>query len=431
MNPYLRDALFLVSVLVLIALNAFFVAAEFALVTVRWTRVEELVQRGRFGAKAVKKAVENLDDAIAATQVGITFASLALGWVGEPALAHLLEPVFGSLPRVWGLVATHATAVTIAYLLLTYLHVVLGEQVPKVHALSRGEDVALLVAGPLLTFSRVFRPFIWAVGWGSDVVVRLLRLPPPRAEQDIHSVQELGMLVDETAEAGMMPSEQAEYVRNVFRLSGKRVRDVMLPVEKVVTLSLHASPEEILAVCRETAHTRMPVWDGRPDNIVGIVNTKNLFHLFSQYKLVLLDDAMYPPIFADPDQSVGRLLGIFRRERRPMAVVRDAEGRFHGIVTLEDILEEIVGEIEDEHDVPPPAKPAPAARPVPAVPVAASRLGSALATGPVAAPGRIPPAAPATPSAAPAAPAGPGAPTSPGAPPAPEPTPAPGAPSKG
>jgi putative hemolysin len=178
-------------------------------------------------------------------------------------------------------------------------------------------------------------------------------------------------------------------VRNVFRLSGKRVREVMVPREKVVTLSLQALPEEILATCRETAHTRMPVWEGDPDHIVGFVNTKNLFHLFSQFKLVLLEDAMYPPIFVDPDQSVGRLLSIFRHERRPMAVVRDAEGVFRGIVTLEDILEEIVGEIEDEHDAPPPP-----AKPGPAAPAAPSRPGSALATGPVAAPGRTSPPTP-------------------------------------
>jgi CBS domain containing-hemolysin-like protein len=375
------------------------VAAEFALVTVRWTRVEEMIERGRFGAKAVAKALENLDDAIAATQVGITFASLALGWVGEPALAHLLEPLFRGLPDALGFVTTHAVAVTLAYVLLTYLHVVLGEQVPKMHALDRAEDVALIVAGPLLTFSRIFHPFISAVGWGTDLVVRLLRLPPPRADQEIHSLQELGMLVEETAEAGMMATDQAEYVRNVFRLSGKRVREVMVPREKVVTLSLQALPEEILATCRETAHTRMPVWEGDPDHIVGFVNTKNLFHLFSQFKLVLLEDAMYPPIFVDPEQSVGRLLSIFRHERRPMAVVRDAEGRFLGIVTLEDILEEIVGEIEDEHDAPPPP-----AKPGPAAPAAPSRPGSALATGPLPIPGR-------TPTPAPGATAAPGGPT--------------------
>jgi len=382
MNAYLLDAFSLVAVLVLIALNGFFVSAEFALVTVRWTRVDELVSRGRFGAKSVKQALEHLDDAIAASQLGITFASLALGWIGEPALAHLVEPVFRGLPEAWGLVLKHALAVTLAYLLLTYLHVVLGEQAPKMAAIDRAEDVALFVSGPLLAFARVFRPFIRAIGGSSDLIVRLLRLPPVRADQDVHSLQELGMLVDETAEAGIMASDQAEYVRNVFRLSGKRVRDAMIPREKVVTLSLHAQPEEVLAICRESAHTRMPVWEDDSDNVVGIVNSKNLFHLFSQNRLVLVEDAMYPPIFVDPDQSVGRLLGIFRRERRPMAVVRDAAGSFLGIVTLEDILEEIVGEIEDEHDVPaPPAKSEPVGPPPP------TRPGSALATGPVQVPG--------------------------------------------
>jgi putative hemolysin len=381
MSPSLVDALSLVVVLLLIGLNGFFVSAEFALVTVRWTRVEELVNRGRFGAKAVKLALEHLDDAIAATQVGITLASLALGWVGEPALARLLEPMFSRLPHVWGMVATHAVAVTVAYVLLTYLHVVLGEQAPKLVAIDRAEDVALIVTGPLMAFAKVVRPFIQAVGTSSDLVVRLLRLPPPRAEQEVHSMHELGMLVDETAEAGIMPSEQAEYVRNVFRLSGKHVRDVMLPRDRVVALSLNASSEEVLAICRETAHTRMPVWEGNPDNIVGIVNTKNLFHLFSQYRLVLVEDAMYPPIVADPDQTVGSLLGVFRRERKPMAVVRDAAGTFLGIVTLEDILEEIVGEIEDEHDAPQRA---------PSRPPSLGRAGSALATGARTPPGRGP-----------------------------------------
>ncbi len=379
MPSLLLDILSLIAVLLLIGLNGYFVSAEFALVTVRWTRIEELVGRGRFGAKSVKRAIEHLDDAIAATQVGITLASLALGWIGEPALAHLLQPLFHWLPSAWGTVATHAVAVGVAYVLLTYLHVVLGEQAPKLVAIDRPEDVALLVTGPLLAFARVTRPFIRLIGASSSVMVRMLRLPPAPAEQEVHSVKELGMLVEETAEAGIMPSEQAEYVRNVFRLSGKRVRDVMLPRERVVALSLNASSEEVLAICRETAHTRMPVWEGNPDNIVGIVNTKNLFHLFSQYRLVLVEDAMYPAIFADPDQSVGSLLGVFRRERRPMAVVRDAVGTFLGIVTLEDILEEIVGEIEDEHDVP-AAAPAQPATPAPGHP-GPSRAGSALATG--------------------------------------------------
>jgi CBS domain containing-hemolysin-like protein len=351
MPPYVVDLLWLAAVMVLVALNGCFVAAEFSLVTVRWTRVEQLVQEGRFGAKAVNEAITRLNDSIAACQLGITFASLALGWIGEPTLAHMIAPLFRSIPQPWGGTLAHATAVALAYLLLTYLHVVLGEQAPKALALQRAEDVALLISGPLLTFGRVFRPFIRLIGGSSNHAVRLLRLPPQPAEQVVHSVDELQQLVEETHEAGIIPEDQARYVRNVFELSDKTVRDVMVPREKVVTMSLGASENEVLEIVRDSAHTRMPVWEGTLDNIVGVVNTKDLFHLFSLKGLVILMDAMYPPLFVSPDLGVARLLRIFRRERRPLAVVRDAEGTFLGIVTLEDILEEIVGEIEDEHDV--------------------------------------------------------------------------------
>jgi CBS domain containing-hemolysin-like protein len=354
MNPYAFDAVRLAAVFVLVLINGYFVAAEYSLVTVRWTRIEQLVQEGRFGAHAVARALEHLDGAIAASQLGVTFASLGLGWVGEPALAHLLEPLFKGLPGHLSIAVTHGIAVVVAYLMLTYLHVVLGEQAPKALALQRAENVALFVTGPLLTFARVFRPVIMAIRGSSRSLVKLLRLPELSPAQEVHSVDELRMLVEETREAGVIPEDQARYVRNVFRLSDKRVRDVMIPREKVVTLSLHARPEQILETARESAHTRMPVWEGHDDNIVGIVNTKNLFHIFSLKGIVTLMDAMYPPIFVHPDLGVARLVRIFRRERRPMAVVRDEDGHFLGIVTLEDILEEIVGEIEDEHDAPSP-----------------------------------------------------------------------------
>jgi len=351
MPSYLGDVFRLLGVFLLVGLNGFFVAAEFALVTVRWTRVEQLVDEGKFGALAVRTAVNRIDRAIASTQLGITFASLALGWIGEPALAHLLQPLFQSLPGAWSVAVTHGAAVVLAFLLITYLHVVLGELVPKAIALEHAETVALLVAGPLLAFGRVFRPFIIIMNRSGKRVVRWLRLPTPALHQQVHSVDELSLLVEETQEAGIIPEDQASYVRNVFELSDKTVRDIMVPREKVVTVSLHASEEDVLATARETAHTRIPVWENSPDNIVGIVNTKDLFHLFSLRGLVILMDAMYPPLFVSPDQPVARLLRTFRRERRPMAVVRDSAGQFLGIVTLEDILEEIVGEIEDEHDV--------------------------------------------------------------------------------
>ena len=350
MGPVVFDVLGILTLIGLVLLNGYFVAAEFALVTVRWTRIEELVGRGKLGARAVKRALENLDDAIAAAQLGITFASLALGWLGEPALARMLEPLFARLPPLWGFTLRHASALVLAYLVLTYMHVVLGEQAPKALAIRRGEDVALFVAGPLLAFGRAFRPLIRAIAGSSTWLVGLLRLPSPAPEKEVHSAQELRMLVDESQLTGVIPADQADYVRNVFRLSDKQVRDVMIPRERVVTLSLKASEEEVLATARETAHTRLPVWEDDPDHIVGIVNTKDLFHLFSLRGIVLLMDAMYPAIFVDPEQPVARLLATFRRSRRQMAVVRDGDEKFLGIVTLEDILEEIVGEIGDEHD---------------------------------------------------------------------------------
>ncbi len=344
------EVLGLLAVPLLVGLNAFFVAAEFSLVTVRWTRVEELVAEKKFGALAVRFAVEHLDDAIAATQLGITFASLALGWVGEPTLAHLIQPLFSGFPAWWSDAATHAVAIGIAFLLITFLHVVLGELAPKAIALERAEDVALVVAGPLLAFGRVFRPFIHVMNSAGNWVVRALRLPPVSQRHLVHSVDELTMLLEETRAAGAITPDEASYARNVFQLSEKTAGEIMVPSERVVTIFLHATEEEILATTRESAHTRMPVWEGSRDHIVGIVNTKDLFHLFSLRGLVILMDAMYPALFVSPDISLTRLLLLIRREKRPMAVVRDSAGKLLGIVTLEDILEEIVGEIEDEHD---------------------------------------------------------------------------------
>ena len=351
MPPYVIDLLWFAAVLILVALNGCFVAAEFALVTVRWTRVEELVQKGRFGAKAVNQATSNLSDAIAACQLGITFASLALGWVGEPTLAHMIEPfvperapALGGNPR-----SRHGSRA----------------RLPVAHLSPRGARGAGAQGGGATARGGRGAP---GVGTAAHLRARVPSLHPlhrgiqqPRgapaapspqpSEQLVHSVDELQQLVQETQEAGIIPEDQARYVRNVFELSDKTVRDLMVARERVVTLSLDASEEAVLEIVRDTAHTRMPVWEGTRDNIVGVVNTKDLFHLFSLKGLVILMDAMYPPLFVSPDLAVARLLRIFRRERRPLAVVRDAEGTFLGIVTLEDILEEIVGEIEDEHDV--------------------------------------------------------------------------------
>jgi CBS domain containing-hemolysin-like protein len=333
-----------------VVMNAFFVAIEFALVTVRWTRVEQLVEHNVAGAKLVQRAVENLNDSLAASQLGITFASLALGWVGEPAIAHSLEPWFVGLPTGLSLAFTHGSAIVVAFLIITYLHIVLGELVPRAIAIQHAERTALVLAGPLLAFRAMTRPLVMIMKGSGGAVIHWLRVPEPRAELQVHSVDELDLLVEEGEEAGVIPAFQASYVRNVFELTDKTVRDVMVPRERVVTIALTATEEEILETSRETAHTRMPVWESSPDNIVGIVNTKDLFHIFSLRGLIILMDAMYPALFVAPEVPVARVLAMFKREKRQMAVVRNPDGHFAGIVTLEDILEEIVGEIEDEHD---------------------------------------------------------------------------------
>jgi len=210
--------------------------------------------------------------------------------------------------------------------------------------------VSLWVARPLLWFGTITRPLIAVMNSTGNGVVRLLGFSPLSGHQMVHSVEELGLIIEETRQAGILPRDQAEYVRNVFRLPAKKVRDCLVPRTRMAALELHVPEQRILEEVRDGAHTRMPVYEGDLDNIVGIVNTKDLFHLFSLRGMVVLDDAMYPATFVDPDRPISEVLRQFRRQRRPMAVVRDADDKTLGLITLEDIVEEIVGEIEDEHD---------------------------------------------------------------------------------
>lgn len=349
---FLRQFLSLLSIPLLVLLNSFFVAAEFALVAVRRTRVEEMIQKGRVGATAVRRVISRLDDAIAATQLGITLASLALGWVGEPAVAHLFEPVLRWLPVSLSAVASHSLAAVSSFTLITFLHVVIGELAPKALALQRPDEISVVVATPLLVFARVMRPAILMMNSAGNWVVRRLGFQPVSGHQMVHSVDELSLLVEETSRAGILSPDQAVYLRNVFRLSAKRVRDILIPRENVAALEVHAPESEIMEAVREGAHTRMPVYDGDFDNVVGIVNAKDLFYFFSLRGMITLIDAMYPPVFFPPSMSVAVALREFRKQRKQMAVVKERNGPVLGIVTLEDVLEEIVGEIEDEHDAP-------------------------------------------------------------------------------
>jgi CBS domain containing-hemolysin-like protein len=352
--PWLAPVLLLALVVALVILNGFFVAAEFALVAIRRTRVEEMVRSNVPGAKKLESALDRLDRSIAATQLGTTLASIGLGFVGEPALARLLAPLFSFLPETWGQVTAHSFAGVLAFLLITFMHVVFGELIPKNLALQTTDRAALWLAAPLVVFAKLTRPLTLVMSGTANVILRWLGFEPVRGEEMVHSVEELALLIEDTEEAGILDADQAEFVQNVFRLSNKQVKDCLVPRERMATLALNTPPDKVLEAVRSGAHTRMPVYDGELDNVVGIVNTKDLFHLFSLRGVVILEDALYPPLFLKPSESMANALRLFRRARRPMALVRDDSGKILGLITLEDVLEEIVGDIEDEHDRPTP-----------------------------------------------------------------------------
>jgi putative hemolysin len=336
----------------LILLNAFFVATEFALVAVRRTRIEEMVAAGVPAAKLLENFVRRLDRVIATTQLGITLASIALGWISEPALALLIAPLFEGLSEGIGEAARHTVAGGLAFCFITFMHVVFGELVPKALALQSPDKTALWIARPFEVFMKLTRPVVVLIYGSANLVLRLLGHPPAGSTQMAHSVAELSLLIEDTEEAGILDSEQADMVQNVFRLSNKTVADCMVSRDKMAVLEVSTPEAKVLEAVRSGAHTRMPVYEGQLDNIVGIVNTKDLFFLFSLRGVVVLEDALYPALFLKPDENVANALRLFRRARRPMALIRNDAGQILGLVTLEDILEEIIGDIEDEHDRP-------------------------------------------------------------------------------
>lgn len=346
----------LLSLPLLIAANGFFVAAEFALVAVRKTRIEEMVSRGVQGATFVQSAIEHLDRSIAATQLGITLSSIGLGFFAEQALASAIMGLFYDLPTPWNWIATHTLAGGIAFAIITFLHVVAGELIPKSLALMSPTRVALWIAVPLTVFALLTRPLIIVMNGTGNLILSWFGAKPS-LETLVHSVEEIALLIEDTEEAGMLDPEHAQLVRNVFRMSNKKVADCMIPREKMAALELSMPSDKVLEAVRTGAHTRMPVYDRDLDNIVGIVNTKNLFFLFSLHGVVILEDAIYPALFLKPDEDIANALRLFRKAKRPMAVVRDDDGKVLGIITLEDILEEIIGDIEDEHDQPVPRVP--------------------------------------------------------------------------
>jgi magnesium and cobalt exporter, CNNM family len=333
----------LLGVAALILLNAFFVAGEYALVTARRTRIQELAEQGSRRARAVQRIVANPPRFIAAMQLGVTLTSLGIGALGEQALAHALDPYLAT-----------ALAVVIAFLIITYLHVVIGELVPKAVALRYSDRVALGVSSAVRAFFVIAAPLIWILQRSTELILRALGLDAPGDEREVLSEAELRMLLGRATEHGEIEREEQEMLYKVFDFADKEVADVMVPRPEVVALSIDLPPEEALQAVIDSPYTRYPVYRETLDDIVGILHVRDLFSALNDqgFANVKIEQLLRSAYMIPETKDLAALLAEFRRESFHMAVVVDEYGTMVGIVTLEDLLEEIVGEIEDEFDLP-------------------------------------------------------------------------------
>lgn len=345
-------------ILLLVAANAFFVAAEFALVSVRESRLQRLIERGNFAARSVLRLHRDIDKVLAAVQLGVTFASLALGWVGEPAIATAIAPYLIGLPH--GAVWANVAAVVLAFVFITYFHVILGEIVPKQLALHRADRVALAIATPMEVFMRIVQPFTLFMSRSARIVLNLFNTPLIR-EGGVHSADELKSMVTTSRNLGFLPALQERVVRKALELGNVTAREIMTPRQSVFALSADMPLEDAEQKIVEEQHSRVPVYDPSvgPEQIIGLLYSKDIARFLLRRvqtrgvrAVPLLVRHVMRDILVVPETKIAvELLEDFKQARRELAVVVDEFGTTVGIVTIEDILEELVGEIEDEFDV--------------------------------------------------------------------------------
>ena len=339
---------YLLLVILLVLTNGFFVAAEFALVGVRRSRVASLAQDGNLRARLLLELIDSLNAYISATQLGITMASLALGWIGEPVFAHLLEaPLKGRVSDA----VLNTIAFALAFTLITFLHIVLGELAPKTLALERTEKIALLVARPLYLFYRFFRWPIRLLDWAGTRTVRLFGLHPSGEHASTYSQEEIRQVINASREGGHFGADQQKLINRVFDFRETEVREAMIPRTVVSALPLSATLEQTKNIFRTTGYSRLPVYRERLDEVVGVVIRRDIEPFLENPNLPFaLQTLMHPPVFIPDSARLGSVLKQMQASRTHLACVVDEHGGLEGIITLEDLLEEIVGEIDDEFD---------------------------------------------------------------------------------
>ncbi len=340
----------LLVVALLLFANAFFVATEFALVSVRKTRLAQLSKEGNKLAKIALDSINHLDRSIAAVQLGITIASIGLGWVGEAALVKLIQPLFNFLPDSMQAVATHSLAVSIAFALITFMHVVIGELMPKSIAIQHPETTALVVAKPMSFITKIFTPFIFLLNGFGNWLLSLMKIPPAHVGHLVHTVEELDMIIDESHKEGVLNDTEKDILQNVFKFSDIMAKQVMVPRPDVVSIPIDISQEELKKLTIENQYTRYPVYEEDLDKVVGILHLKDLYTLIIEGKEIILKDILRPAILVPETLTIDKLVHEFKTKRAQMALVIDEFGGVSGLVTLEDVLEEIVGEVQDEFD---------------------------------------------------------------------------------
>ena len=341
----------LLAVLLLVFANAFFVAAEFGLVGARRSRIDAAAARGERSAKRVQQALKHLDLYISGTQLGITLASLSLGWIGESTVAELLDRLFAQFGYTVSPALTHsAAAVTTAFIVITFLHIVLGELAPKSIALVNPERVSRIVVQPLRLFSRVMRPFIAILNGAANGILRLGGLHTVQDSARVHSPEELRLLVMQTRAHGLLNETDSQMLAGVFDFHNKKARDVMRPRIEVAAIPIEATEAEVREILRRERYSRYPVYHETLDDVVGIFLAKDLW-LHEGAEPFSLRGAVREALYLPDTRAAERVLDDLRRTRAHMAVVLDEFGGTAGIITVEDLVEEVMGDIVDEYDI--------------------------------------------------------------------------------